>query len=616
MILLLWVLSFFGQIPEKQDTVSLSEIEVNAAVLERYSQGQKQITWKKEDLSLVGSQSLADLLSVQSPVFIRQYGPGMLASPSFRGTSAGHTAIFWNGMPITSPSLGQSDLTLLPVFAFESASLHFGSNGALIGNESIGGSIHLNSESKFNAGSTFLFTQELGSFGQFNTQAKGRISTEKLIAQSKIYRQFSENNFPFRNLALPETPIQRQAHGQVSQWGFVQDFGWKITSNKKLKTSLWFHEADREIQAPLGSVTQDQQQDQSLRWVMDYEQYAAKSTFQLKTGFVVENQIFNKSLNRTKQFLLGTEWDYQVNPHWFFHLGARFIHQIGELSTYQAVDQRVELFQSVKFEPAENLNLALNLRQISYDDQVQPWIPSLGMGWTFWKKGNQELKLNLSAGKGFKVPTLNDRFWFPGGNPDLLPENSWTSEAGLEWKSGKLSQSLTGYHMSVDDWIIWLPQGNIWSPQNIRKVRSEGIEYQGTFRFPTGKVKWENQWQYSLNRAVSVRKISDNDSSVGNQLPYTPQHQANFSMKAKYQSVYLLLQNSFTGERNVTADNPRTLDAYFLSNLTMGFSEFALGDFKIPIQFRIQNLFNTEYQVLYLRPMPGRSYHFNLSIQL
>ncbi|WP_416171350.1 TonB-dependent receptor [Algoriphagus boritolerans] len=47
---------------------------------------------------------------------------------------------FWNGLPINSPSLGQSDLSILPVEAIDQAQLHFGSSGALFGNEAIGGS--------------------------------------------------------------------------------------------------------------------------------------------------------------------------------------------------------------------------------------------------------------------------------------------------------------------------------------------------------------------------------------------------------------------------------------------------------------------------------------------
>nr|HAD53122.1 cobalamin receptor [Algoriphagus sp.] len=149
MILLVWAFTFFGSDIQKIDTVGLQEIEVISPAYERFGQGQKSIKWSQKDLEAYQSRSLADLLADQSPVFIRSYGPGMLASPSFRGSSAGHTAVFWNGIPLNSPSLGQSDFSLLPVFAIDQASLQFGSSGALLGNEAIGGSVNLKSQAGF-----------------------------------------------------------------------------------------------------------------------------------------------------------------------------------------------------------------------------------------------------------------------------------------------------------------------------------------------------------------------------------------------------------------------------------------------------------------------------------
>jgi len=103
MILFVWVLSLFGFQAEQQDTVRLQEIEVSAPVFETFGLGKKQLNWDKATLENYQSRSLRELLQEKSPLFIRQYGPGMLASPNFRGTSAGHTAIFWNGIPINSP---------------------------------------------------------------------------------------------------------------------------------------------------------------------------------------------------------------------------------------------------------------------------------------------------------------------------------------------------------------------------------------------------------------------------------------------------------------------------------------------------------------------------------
>ena len=97
-----------------------------------------------------------------------------------------------------------------------------------------------------------------------------------------------------------------------------------------------------------------------------------------------------------------------------------------------------------------------------------------------WAK-RHKLGGKASLSRAFKVPTLNDRYWVPGGNPDILPEDSWSAEMGLEhvFENGgtKLTHGITRYRMYVDNWIIWLPKGNIWSPENIRAVQNDGVEY-------------------------------------------------------------------------------------------------------------------------------------------
>ena len=38
-------------------------------------------------------------------------------------------------------------------------------------------------------------------------------------------------------------------------------------------------------------------------------------------------------------------------------------------------------------------------------------------------------RVNFS--RNFRAPTLNERYWQPGGNPDLEPEESYNIEAGI-----------------------------------------------------------------------------------------------------------------------------------------------------------------------------------------
>ncbi|WP_111670583.1 TonB-dependent receptor plug domain-containing protein [Algoriphagus litoralis] len=614
MTLLFWVFSVFGLVPE-QDTVSLEQVEVYAPALDRFAQGQKLINFESKVLESYSARSLAELLQEQSPVFIRQYGAGMLASPSFRGTSAGHTAIFWNGLPINSPSLGQSDLSILPLEAIDQAQLHFGSSGALFGNEAIGGSLHLNSKTDFGKGFEGKIAQTVGSFGLFNTALSGGFSSNKFSSKTRVYRQFALNDFSFRDISRPGSPEVNEDHAQTEQRGMVQDLAWNISDKSQLKAAFWWNKAEREIQPVMGSNTVDHQSDESFRAVLDYFRFGTGSVWNLKAGWVQDKMIFNESLNETRQFFAATDWDFAKGNSWQFKAGLRATFIQGDLSTYSTTDQRVELYQSGRWTASEDLSLSLNLRQFAYLDNLVPFLPGIGGDWKFWDSDSQQLLLKASVGKGFKIPTLNDQFWSPGGNPNLLPEESVSGEIGLNWlKKGGFSwdQSLTYYRMQVDNWIIWLPQGSVWSPENIREVQNQGIEYQGKANWKIGGIKWDLGLSYTFSEALDLTSEPANPR----QLPYTPKHQANGNLSAEYAGVVLNLGSFFVGQRAIGTGNARILDSYQIWNAGLQFSDLKWGNTRFPLSFQVLNLLDKDYQVLYLRAMPGRSYQFNLTIHL
>ncbi|MDP2041746.1 MAG: TonB-dependent receptor [Algoriphagus sp.] len=614
MTVLFWVVSVFGFVP-MQDTVSLEQVEVYAAPLDRFAQGQKLVNFDSKVLEAYAARSLGDLLQEQSPVFVRQYGAGMLASPSFRGTSAGHTAIFWNGLPVNSPSLGQSDLSILPVEAIDQAQLHFGSSGALFGNEAIGGSLHLGSKTEFGKGFQGKISQTIGSFGLFNSAISGGFSSKMFSTKSRFYRQFAQNDFSYRDISRPGTPETKAQNAAVEQLGFVQDFAWNVSSKSQFKAAFWWNKADRQIQPVMGSNTTDRQSDENVRAVLDYFRFGTTSVWNLKTGFVRDNQFFNESQNQTRQFFLASDWDFAKGKSWQYKAGVRSTFIRGDLSTYAATDQRFEFYQSARWQTAENLTVSLNLRQFAYHDNFIPFLPGIGGDWKFWEGEKQELLLKASLGKGFKAPTLNDRFWNPGGNPDLLPEESVNGEIGLNWlKKGAFSwdQSLTYYRMQVENWIIWLPRGSIWSPENIREVQNQGIEYQGNAKWKSGKWNWEMGLSYTFSQALDLTSEPANPR----QLPYTPQHQANGNLSAGIGGVAVNLSSFYVGQRAIGTGNARILDSYQIWNAGLRFTDLKWGKTRFPISFQVLNLLDRDYQVLYLRAMPGRSYQLNLTIHL
>jgi vitamin B12 transporter len=614
MILLVWFFGLLGA-PLQQDTVSLTQVEVVAPALDRFAQGQKVISFDQKDLDAYSARSLGDLLQEKSPVFIRQYGAGMAASPAFRGTNAGHTAVFWNGLPINSPSLGQSDLSILPVEAIDRVKVQFGSAGALLGNEAIGGSVHLSSVTEFGKEFQGKISQTFGSFGLFNSSLSGGVSYKNLSTKTRVFRQFAQNDFRYKDFSLPGTPKVSEDHAKAEQLGIVQDLAWNLNDKVQIKAALWWQKANREIQPPMGSNTADLQSDESIRAVIDYFNFGKKAIWNLKTGMVRDKMNFNEAINSTRQFLIGGDYDFEYHADWTFKAGARVTLVQGDLDTYSATDQRYELYQSARWQPTNQLSVSLNLREFAYGEQLAPFLPSIGADWTFLHDEKQDLLLKASLGKGFKVPTLNDRFWNPGGNPDLLPEESVNGEISLNWlRKGvvSLDQRVTYYRMQVDNWIIWMPQGSLWSPKNIGEVQNQGVEYQGKASWQSGEWDWEVGLGYTFSQAMDLTTEPQNPQ----QLPYTPEHQANGNINVRKDGFNISLASFYVGQRSIATGNARVMDSYQILNAGLSYSKLSWGKFHLPMSFQVLNLLNTDYQVIYLRAMPGRSYQLNLTISL
>src|SRR5690606_22655544 len=131
-------------------------------------------------------------------------------------------------LPVNSPSLGQSDFSLIPNEAVDQVAVHLGSSGALYGTDAIGGSVHLNSALRFNQGHQVQVNQGIGSFGRFNTALSYGFSNSQWATKTKFYRNYSTNNFKYQDVTRPGFPEGRTTNAAVKQWGIVHDMGWNL----------------------------------------------------------------------------------------------------------------------------------------------------------------------------------------------------------------------------------------------------------------------------------------------------------------------------------------------------------------------------------------------------
>jgi iron complex outermembrane receptor protein len=141
----------FVALAQQNDSLLLQEVTVTSSRFEQFNTGIKTQTIDSVSSIAYQTQSLSDLLGANSQVFIKSYGPG-LATSSFRGAGATHTAVLWKGFNLQNPMLGEVDFSLFNVDAAEKVTIQYGGNGALFGSGAVGGIIQLQSAAKYQSG--------------------------------------------------------------------------------------------------------------------------------------------------------------------------------------------------------------------------------------------------------------------------------------------------------------------------------------------------------------------------------------------------------------------------------------------------------------------------------
>lgn len=108
--------------------------------------------------------SMADVLTFNSSIFIKQYGRATLSTVAFRGTGPSHTQVVWNGMRINSPMLGMTDFSMIPSYFVDDAQLLHGTSSVNVTGGGLGGAVMLATKPADTQGFGLQYTQGIGSF--------------------------------------------------------------------------------------------------------------------------------------------------------------------------------------------------------------------------------------------------------------------------------------------------------------------------------------------------------------------------------------------------------------------------------------------------------------------
>lgn len=227
---------------------------------------------------------------------------------------------------------------------------------------------------------------------------------------------------------------------------------------------------------------------------------------------------------------------------------------------------------------------------------------------------------HLSMNKGFRAPSLSELYLlhassyglFLQGTPSLKPETVWAMEMGykhehsnnLFWKT----QLFYNLYSDMIDFVYAVPVKAL----NWRSVSAIGAEFQiGT----TVSEVFQFAIDYSF---LKMEDLTENEP-----LLYRPAHKLNGTGSLRRGRFSISLTGRYVSRqkyedflsRNYSFDNERVVfPLQWLSPRFLADANLSYRFNSMEIFLKVENLFNTDYQLIQNYPMPGRIWMLTFSI--
>ncbi len=639
-LLIFTAIPFFSY---SQETDTLTAIVVSRSAKHSASRNAKYNpgtrAQKFENIAQTSSNNtLSDFIKKQTAIYIKEYGRGMSSYISMRGTSSSHTTIDWNGQSLAVPTLGQTDLSHIPLYFFDNMTVHLGGNSTLYGNGSISGNIQLSTTPSFKEGISGDITLKGGSFTTLFTGATLRYGKNGWESRTSAYWSYAKNDFKFKNNTKIGFPTEKLNNAQYNNWGALQEVFKKFKDKSILQFNLMYLNFDREIQPSvsnnLNTASFHSILDRNFKASAAYNGNHGNWHYNARASYCHDYELYEEDIIAADRIAASSDVEYRVKML-SIKAGAGTEYIVPDIDAYKAgtKEWRGDLFALVLWNPFRPFTIGGGIRGSFVTGMTIPAQPSLNLKYQIldpYKSSNREnidknleqpvkealhtLSARASLSKSAKIPSLNDRYW--GGTTNTLkPETGATSEIGADYsliyRNWEIKGFLTGYISQVYDWIRWLPAGEIWRPANVPKVSSNGVEC--GFAIVKKWFGWKMllDANYAYTNVTVEESLLSNDPSVGHQMAYQPKHTATINLGANVKKLTANITYNYTGERTST-DIYDVMPANSLLDLAINY-KFRLLSQDWDITGEVNNILNTDYQNIRFYAMPG--INFALALQ-
>lgn len=572
-----------------EEKIKLEEVVITATKIEKSVEdvAQDVTVITKKEIESGSYRSISEVVRNVMGINLFEYGNrGATASVSLRGSTSEQVLILIDGKRLNKPGDGQVDLNTIsiPLENIERIEILRGASSALYGSDAMGGVINIITRipdepvTKFSASYGRFVTRDLS----FNTSRK--------IGKTGFYLSLSKG----------------------SSEGFRANSDYDIDA---INTKITF-DLSKDIRADLNIDYnhKDVGSPGSLTWPTPF---ATQTDENLLTGVTLKIKDAVLKLYSHNSRIRYINPGSEDNTHKNHVNGLDLQHSI-LIGSSNLLTGGIELLEE-DMDSRDNINTANSVGKHSRTRKgiflqnetsiSEKTVLTLGARYddidsknrlspkaSFLVKLPNQINISLSAGKGFRVPSMNSLYWpdtgWAVGNPNLKPEQSTEYEGGIQKFFGNSGNvKLIAFEKRSKDLIQWqeISPGR-WSPVNVAKARIRGFETEGKLHIN------------AVDIGLSYTFMDPEDISTGQKIRFSTRHQIKGTTSIyPAKGTTISLEGSYVTNYVVQAGDPR---CYFLLDGKLSQKVKLSNGVSGEIFITGKNILDRDFQTVTNYPMP------------
>lgn len=605
-------------------------------------------------ISKLGIQNMADAVRRFAGTNVKDYGGiGGLKTVSVRNMGAAHTAVSYDGSPVSNCQAGQIDIGRFSLDNVGMLSLSVGESDDLLQPAKLYASAAVlgiwTEKPYFDKEHPYSIRVKMsgGSFGYVSPNFRWwqKISSKVSTSLDATYLR-SDGNYPFRLVNGKYVTKEHRNNSEIDSWHAEANLYCNISKNDELQFKGYYFYSKRGLPGAItlyNPVSTEKLWDENYFLLTKYKKkFNSKWSLQAQLKY---NYGWNKDEETGPQYVDGIYRAVHHQDEWFCSVSGLFQTSNG-LSVAFAQDGAINTLESTMFECPDPIRYssisALNVRwkfpnvtisgslvgtfiteKVEFGNSPKD-IGKLNPSFSFSLKPWRE-RLFFIRGmykNTFRVPTFNDLYYYRLGSRSLRPEKADEFDIGITWGHALfpameyLNVSIDGYYNDVTDKIVAFPTTYAWRMVNFGKVRITGMDLtlSTAIRLPLD-TDLVMSGAYTWQKAIDV--TDRNAKNYKNQLPYTPVNSGNVSAVVENKWINIGYSVVFVGKRYYLDQNIpiNEIKGYDDHTLTIS-KDINLRKIRLSLKGELVNLTDKQYDVIKFYPMPGRSWRLSGTLYL